>query len=164
MIIVSDTSPITNLAAIEQIDLLHQLYNSVIIPTAVYNEMVGINKWVPGATEVQTLPWIETQKVQDRQQILPIQESEENLHLGEVEAIALALELQADLLLMDERRGRIVATRYGLPVTGLLGIFLQAKKKGFITTVKPLIDRLIEDAEFRVSATLYASILQMAGE
>ncbi|MDF5724005.1 MAG: hypothetical protein PUP91_26780 [Rhizonema sp. PD37] len=60
MIVVSDTSPITNLAAICQLDLLRQLYSDVIIPQAVYNEMVGVNKVVPGAVEVQQLSWIQT--------------------------------------------------------------------------------------------------------
>ncbi len=55
MIVVSDTSPITNLAAIQQLDLLHRLYTCLVIPVAVYNEMVNVGKPVPGATEVQTL-------------------------------------------------------------------------------------------------------------
>lgn len=59
MIVVSDTSPITNLAAIAQLYLLQQLYSRLVIPTAVYNEMVGVNNNVPGAVEVQTLPWIQ---------------------------------------------------------------------------------------------------------
>lgn len=84
MIVVSDTSPITNLAAIGQLDLLRQLYNSVIIPQAVYNEMVGVDKVVPGALEVQTLDWIQTQTVADSNQVVEIQE---NIHLGEAEAI-----------------------------------------------------------------------------
>lgn len=67
MIVVSDTSPITNLAAIGQLDLLQKLYTHIIISTAVYNEMVTVDKLVPGAIEVQTLPWIQTQTVTDLQ-------------------------------------------------------------------------------------------------
>jgi predicted nucleic acid-binding protein len=63
MIIVSDTSPITNLAAIGQLDLLQGLYTRIIIPVAVYDEMVNVGKPVPGAVEVQTLSWIQTQAV-----------------------------------------------------------------------------------------------------
>lgn len=58
MIVVSDTSPITNFAAVGQLDLLHQLYATIIIPEAVYNEMVSVNKLVPGAVEVQAFSWI----------------------------------------------------------------------------------------------------------
>ncbi|MGI0488442.1 DUF3368 domain-containing protein [Pantanalinema rosaneae CENA516] len=114
MIVVSDTSPITNLAAIGELDLLQGLYTCIVIPAAVYDEMVNVGKPVPGAMEVQTLPWIETQTVTDQQQVFTIQKSQENIDFGEAEAISLALELKADLLLMDERRGRIVATSYGL--------------------------------------------------
>lgn len=164
MIVVSDTSPITNLAAIAQLDLLQKLYTRIIIPVAVYNEMVNIGKLVPGSTEVQTLPWIQTQAVVDQQQVITIQESEENIDLGEAEAIALALELRADLLLMDERRGRLVATSYSLQVTGLLGVLVQAKQNHLIQSVKSLLDPLIEQADFRVSDQLYTTILQIADE
>lgn len=164
MIVVCDTSPITNLAAIGQLDLLQQLYTSLIIPTAVYNEMVMVNKPVPGAVEVQTLPWIQTKLVVDSEQVRAIRESQENIDLGEAEAIVLALELQADLLLMDERRGRAVATSYGLNITGLLGVLLQAKQNGLIPTVKLVMDQLIERADFRVSSQLYEAILRCAGE
>lgn len=164
MIVVSDTSPITNLAAIGQLDLLQGLYTHIIIPVAVYDEMVNVEKPVPGAVEVQTLSWIQTQAVADQQQVIAIQESEENIDMGEAEAIALALELKADLLLMDEHRGRIVATSYGLQVTGLLGVLVQAKQNNLIQIVKPLVDQLIEQADFRVSDELYTTILQIAGE
>ncbi|NES21084.1 MAG: DUF3368 domain-containing protein [Symploca sp. SIO3E6] len=164
MIVVSDTSPITNLAAIGQLDLLQKLYTRIIIPVAVYNEMVSVDKLVPGAIEVKTLPWIETQAVTDLQQVSIIRESQENIDLGEAEAITLALKLKADLLLMDERRGRTVAIGYGLQVTGLLGVLVQAKGNNLIQSVKPLVDQLIEQADFRVSDQLYKTILEIAGE
>ncbi|MBE9233245.1 DUF3368 domain-containing protein [Cuspidothrix issatschenkoi LEGE 03284] len=164
MIIVSDTSPITNLAAIGQLDLLRQLYSRVIIPEAVYNEMVNINKIVPGAVEVQTLSWIQTQTVINSLQVTEIQENNESIHLGEAEAIILSLEMKADLLLMDERRGRIVATNYGINITGLLGVLIQAKKQGLIPAIKPLIDQLTTQANFRVSPQLYTVVLQASNE
>ncbi len=164
MIIVSDTSPIANLAAIGQLALLRQLYATIIIPVAVYNEMVAVDKIVPGAVEVQTLSWIQTQTVADAQRVAEVQTRQDGIDLGEAEAIVLALELKADLLLMDERRGRELAINYGLKVIGLLGVLLQAKRNGFVHTVKPLMDQLIEDADFRVSSQLYAIILQTAGE
>lgn len=116
MIVVSDTSLITNLAAIGQLDLLRQLYTTIIIPVAVYNEMVAVDRLVPGAIEVQTLPWIQTQIVTDVQRITDIQTNQSAIDLGEAEAIVLALELEADLILMDERRGRVLATDCGLNV------------------------------------------------
>jgi len=71
---------------------------------------VNVDRLVPGAVEVQTLPWIQTREVADFQQIAALESSQENIDIGEAEAIVLALELKADLLLMDERRGRAVAT------------------------------------------------------
>jgi uncharacterized protein len=164
VIVVSDTSPITNLAAIGQLDLLEKLYTSIIIPQAVYNEMVAVGKVVPGAWEVQTFSWIQIQVVTNAQSVVDIQTSQDNIDLGEAEAIVLSLELNADLVLMDERRGRAVAIDYGLKVTGLLGVLVQAKRNGLIADVKPLMDRLIEQVDFRVGSQLYETVLQASGE
>lgn len=164
MIVVSDTSPITNLAAIGQLDLLQRLYANIIIPCAVYAEMVAVGKTVPGAIEIQTFGWIQTQAVANSQNVLDVQENHDDIDLGEAEAIILALELKADLILMDERRGRALAANYGLNVTGLLGVLLQAKQNGLIPRVKPLMDQLIETANFRVSNPLYTAVLQAAAE
>ncbi|ASC71437.1 hypothetical protein XM38_023890 [Halomicronema hongdechloris C2206] len=164
MIVVSDTSPITNLAAIGQLDLLHQLYETVIIPVAVYNEMVSVNPAVPGAVAVQSLSWIQAQTVANTQSVIDLQRGQNDIDLGEAEAIALALELKADLLLMDERRGRVLAENYGLSITGLLGVLLQAKGNGLIPSVKVMMDQLIERAKFRVSSQLYAAVLKTADE
>ena len=164
MIVVSDTSPITNLAAIGQLDLLSHLYGRIVIPEAVYDEMVAAGKPVPGAIEVQTLSWIQVQNIDDVQRVAALQSSQNNIDLGEAEAITLALELNAELLLMDERRGRALAQSCGLNVTGLLGVLLQAKRKGLISLVKPLVDELVEKADFRLSEQLYLSILQAANE
>ncbi|NEO88025.1 MAG: DUF3368 domain-containing protein [Spirulina sp. SIO3F2] len=162
MIVVSDTSPITNLAAIGQLNLLQQLYGQIVIPQAVYDEMVAVDPPVPGAIEVKTWDWIQTQGVTEPERAIEIRANENAIDRGEAEAIVLAQELGADLLLMDERRGRSLATRYGLNVVGLLGALLQAKQRGLIGAVKPLMDQLIEVAAFRVSGPLYAAVLEMA--
>lgn len=93
MTVVSNTSPITNLAGIGQLDLLHQLYGSITIPQAVYNEMATISRTVPGALEVQTLSWITVQPVADSKQVEALRAV---LDPGEAEAIVLALELNAE--------------------------------------------------------------------
>jgi uncharacterized protein len=163
VIILSDTSVITNLAAIQSLNLLPQLYNQVTIPRAVYRELAEINPPVPGTLEVQTAAWIEVRQVASRSTVERLQ-IEAKLDLGESEAIALALELNADLLLIDERRGRAEANRLGVRISGLLGILVEAKQKNLIPAVKPLMDALITTSDFRISSALYRQILDLVSE
>ena len=162
MIVISDTSPITNLAAVELLEILHILYNRVIIPQAVYDEMTALGYPVPGTVEVQNLDWIETQSVSDRSRV---EELQLQLDRGEAEAIVLALELNADLLLIDERRGRKIALEQKVTqITGLLAILQEAKVKNLIPAIKPILDRLITENNFRISDKLYHTIIKFAGE
>jgi len=97
MIVVSNTSPIINLAAVGQLGLLRQLYARVIIPQAVYHETVVVGAGQPGAIEVTTFDWIEIRRATNEVAVASLQLE---LHEGEAEAIALAIELSADLLLL----------------------------------------------------------------
>jgi len=153
----------TSLAAIKQLNLLQQLYEALTIPEAVYRELARVNPPVPGTVEVQTAGWIQVQRVSDNSLVTMLEEQQQ-LDEGESEAIALAIELNAELLLIDERRGRAEADRLGLRITGLLGVLIEAKRNRLIVAVKPVLNDLIETAEFRVSDALYAQILQMVGE
>ncbi|MFS0513279.1 DUF3368 domain-containing protein [Nostoc sp. UIC 10607] len=161
MIIVSDTSPINNLAAINHLHLLQQLYGTVLIPEAVYRELTDPNFPVAGATEVQTFIWIETRPVQDRTLVEALSNE---LDIGEAEAIALAVEMKADQVLIDERRGRMVAASLNLSYTGILGILVEAKSQRLISAVKPLLDALINQAGFWVAEPLYKRVLQLVDE
>ena len=76
----------------------------------------------------------------------------------------LAIEERANILLIDDLRGRQEAARHGLTITGVLGIFLLAKRRGLIDAIKPLIDGLIQSIGFRVAASLYEDVLRSAGE
>lgn len=86
------------------------------------------------------------------------------LDRGEAEAIALAIESGADLLLMDERRGRAVARRLGARVVGVLGVLVEAKQRNLLDAVGPVLNALVAEAGFRIGAELHVRVLQAAGE
>ena len=160
MIVVSNTSPISNLAAIGQLELLQQLYGNIIIPPAVYQELINSGDAEPATLAVQTLDWIQTQPVSDRVLLETLQA---NLDPGEAEAITLAVEINAERLIIDERRGRNEAIQLGLQVTGILGIALAAKQEGLIPLVQPILDDLRANT-FWIRDALYAEVLRLAGE
>jgi predicted nucleic acid-binding protein len=161
LLVVSDTSPIINLAAIGRLDVLERMYGSLLIPPSVYREIAVVGAGQPGAEEVQTLSWIATGHLSQA-------ELASSLHLeldeGEAEAIALALQEGADLLLLDERRGRGVALQLGLRVLGTLGVLIDAKRRGYVNEVKPILDGLMTEAGFWVSPQLYARVMDIASE
>jgi uncharacterized protein len=160
VIVVSDTSPIANLAAIGRLALLQSLYGRIVIPEAVYSEIIAGGEDA-GATQLPALDWIETRKVAGEAlvNLLRIE-----LDAGEAETIALALESKADLLLLDERRGREAAARLGLTFIGLLGVLVEAKHRAVIPIVKPLLDELIVRAGFWVTRDLYSRVLSAVDE
>jgi predicted nucleic acid-binding protein len=160
MIVVSDTSSISNLAAIGQLELLQQLYGSVIIPPAVYQELLNSGDTDPAVLAIQTVNWIRTRSVTN---ITLLQTLQNNLDIGEAEAITLAVELNADRLIVDERRGRNEAVKLGLQVTGILGILLAGKQQRLIPLIQPLLDDLITNG-FWIRKELYAEALTLAGE
>lgn len=161
MTVVSNTSPITNLAAIAHLHLLQQLYGKIIIPQAVFAELTVLQNPVPGTIEVQTLPWIRVQQVVNQQQVT---EFRQTVDAGEAEAIALALELSAERLLIDDAAGRAIAQEKGLMITGVLGVLLVAKQRQLIESVRPRLDTLILRAGFWVGDELYQRVLRQAGE
>ncbi len=160
MIVVSDASPLIALAYLEILDVLPAWFGSVHVPLGVWEEVVERGRGRPGEKELMEAAWIIRREVRDA---IAVQILQERLDRGESEAIVLALELSADLVLLDDKRGRKIARSKGLEVVGTLGILLHAKKIGRVEAVKPFVDRLIL-AGFRVSPRLYTTVLSLAGE
>ncbi len=158
MLVVSDTSPITNLIQIGQLDVLRQLFGQVIMPKTVYEELSELPHQL---VAIEGKKWLTVQTVQQRNSVVTL---EEDLDPGEAEAIALALEINADYLIIDELRGRYKAEALGLRIVGLLGVLIQAKQAGYVDAVAPLLIALREKAGFRIHPTLYERVLQLAGE
>lgn len=157
MSIVSNASLLINLSRIERLDLLRDLYKELIIPEGVWQEVVVEGAGQPGADVIGSAVWIRKQAVKNRELVQALQQE---LDAGEAEAIALSLEIGAELLLMDEHLGREVARHFGLRYSGLIGVLIVAKHKGFINAIKPFLDSLRNVAGFRVSDVLYAQILK----
>ena len=153
MIVVSDTSVITSLIQIGHINLLQKLHDRILIPRAVRDELMVTHSETPGFLEVAD--------AQDRQWVARL---EAELDLGEAEAIVLACEVHADLLLIDEKLGRRVAVREGLRIAGLLGLVIEAKQQGHIDSVRDMLRRLESEAGFRISSPVRAEALRRAGE
>ena len=158
MVIVSDTSPVTNLIQLGKIGLLHKLFGDVVIPRKVYLELIEYENHERILVEQD---WI---KVAEVENVAKVDELENSLDSGESEAIVLAEELKADFLLIDELKGRNIAESRGLRITGLLGILIQAKRKGFQESLKPDLDKLVDEIGFRVHKKLYNWILKQVGE
>ena len=163
MLAVSNTSPISNLASIGRLELLKSQFSQVWILLGVAEELIAhpdptSREAIQNAIRAQ---WIQIRTPQDSGllRLLLMQ-----LHRGEAEAIALATELNADRVLIDEQEGRQLASRTGLAVTGVLGILLRAKRAGEITAVKPEVDLLRSKAHFFVSPGLEKRVLAAAGE
>lgn len=162
MLVVSDTSMLVNLAVIGETRILAQLFQTVIAPQAVRDEFARL---VAAETRFRGAVWPAWVEVRQPAAIPPALLAERGrLHAGECEAIALAIELHADLLLMDEEAGRSAARALGLHVTGLAGILLRAKASGLIPSVASLLDRIVEDAGFWLGSALRREILLLAGE
>ena len=159
MIVVSDSSALISLAAIERLHLLRDLYGRVLIPEAVYAEVTRQPFERPGAQEVTEAEWIEVRAVQNWTLARVYQ-----IGRGEGEAIALAVEARPARIIIDEHRARAYAQGLGLRVIGVLGVLLEAKSAGLIPLVKPEIDNLLVIAGSRIAPRLYASILAQAGE
>ena len=160
MIVVSDTSPILNLGLVGHLHLLASLYREVLVPPAVYQEL---KRSVRGEHPVDlgSYPWITVASAQNQEHVRQLSGQ---LDAGEAEAIVLALEKRADLLLVDERRARHVASALGLRVTGLLGVLVEAQRAGLVERVKPVLDDLIARAGFWIGADLYTKVLAEVAE
>jgi uncharacterized protein len=151
MLAVSNTSPISNLASIGRLDLLKFQFSALWIPAAVADEL-AVHPDPAARGAIQTAiheQWIKTAQTSTLLSILL-----SSLHKGEAEAIALATDLKADLVIIDEQEGPQTAKQAGLSVTGVLGILLRAKRVGAIPAVRPEIQALRDKARFFIAPLL----------
>ena len=161
MRVVSDTSPISNLAIIGRLELLKRRYGVVHLPSAVAQELSALSH--PGAQSAIASAFAEGWLLEAS---APVSTSKLPFPLdpGEKEAIALALSIHADVLLMDEKKGRQAARQLGLQVGGLLGELLHAKQNGFVADLRKELTELRTQAGFLIDSEIERFILSQAGE
>ncbi len=163
MKVVIDSSVLIGLASISQLHLITDVLEveEVIIPAAVWREVVEEGQGRKGAKEVQAAEWISTETVDDQRLVKLLRTQ---LDAGEAEAISLAGETNADLVLLDEKEARETAKEMNLQVLGTVGILIKAKKASEINCLQKELDQLKTKANFRISKSLYRKALSEVGE
>jgi predicted nucleic acid-binding protein len=158
-VVVVNATPIIALSLIDELDLLRALYDRVVVPSAVEAEVLVGGRGGIGSAELREASWLRVAALQDprRADLLA------DLDRGEAEVLALAQELHADLVIIDERLARLHAKRLGLTLTGTLGVLLKAKQLGHVKAVAPLIDRLRKGGIY-LSDVVATEVLTLADE
>lgn len=163
MIRVSDTTAITNLVKINHLFVMRKLLHHIHIPVAVYHELTSNGVNMPGCREVQNANWITVAEVRDKALLKSIM-AIPKIDAGEAEAIALASELYAELIVIDEAVGRRVAKERGLSIVGVLGLLIKAKQQGLIKAVRPLAYQLKNEAQMYLDTKFIENTLKAIGE
>jgi len=153
VIVVADASPLIALAGIGRLEILREVYAEVVVPPAVHQEAFA-RRGRPVPT------WIQV-RVPAGPVLAAV--ASPGLGVGEREAIALAVELHADLLLMDDRDARRAALAAGLRIAGTMAVLLRAKRAGHLQAVRPVLEALVANG-FYVAKALQATVLRDAGE
>jgi predicted nucleic acid-binding protein len=163
MLVVSNTSPILNLAIIGQLSLLYEQFGEVWIPPAVLGEL-RVDEDLPGSQAVRgalEAGWLRVEEVNDQ---MLVQVLWRDLDEGEAEAIVSALQMKVRRVLLDEREGRRIAKLLGLNVTGVLGILLRARREGKLSSLRRAMEALQEQTGFHIGTELYTDMLSESGE
>jgi hypothetical protein len=158
---VSDTSPLSYLSRLNRLNLLPQLFETVALPPEVLREWERDVPSTAARRLAQNSGWLRVITPTNQAEVMTL---EEHVDRGEAEAIVLAEELKADLLLIDDEDGRELAQGRGLAITGVLGVLLRAKRVGLIPAIRPEIERLLKETTFFCSETLFQNLLNLAGE
>ena len=162
MKVISNSSVLIGLSGIRRLELLHHRFpEGVIVPDAVWREVVETGHGRVGAKQVSDAEWISRGQIQNYAFATALQTS---LDQGEAEVIALGLEIGADLLLLDEKSARSVAVRLQYPVLGTIGRLIWGKRRGFFPSLANELALLQREGGFRLSKIVYEYALQQVGE
>jgi predicted nucleic acid-binding protein len=159
--VLSDSSVLMALSVIGRLDLLRHKFGEIFVPEAVWQETVVDGKDKIGTNEIQRADWIYAMPIQNK---LFAKALEKDVDYGESEAIVLAMETEADFLLLDDKLARAMAINFGLEIIGTVGILIWAKQEGLIQQLQIELDNLAKHANFRMSQGLINMALQKVGE
>lgn len=158
MIIVSDSSPLLSFAILGMLEILNDIFDELIVPTAVYEELSVSNK--PYSAKLKSFLKGKVTSVKDK---IAVRLLEKEVDPVEAEAIVLAIEKNIDDILIDDPKGRRAAKTHGLMPIGTIGVLLQAKRLNRVKQIKPLLDKLVKN-KIRIGIPLYKRALELAKE
>ena len=163
MIVISDTTPIISLMKANHLKLLQKLYGNVLIPKAVYSELTENPAYSKEAETIKTLDFLKMVSVENIKSVNVLR-SVTGLDAGESEALIMYDEQNADLLLMDEHKGRSVAKQLNVRYIGTVGILMLAYDKGLIQLldVKMCLDTMLSSG-IRLDKKLCNNVLAHVG-
>lgn len=158
--VIVNSTPLIALCHVNQLKVLKQLYGEIIIPKAVYDEISVKEDSVCKKNVDESLDWIHVQEIQNQMAKTMFKSQ---LHDGEVEVMILAMEQQADVVVIDDQNAKKYAKYLELPVTGTLGVLMKAKQKGYLSELKPVLDVMVQNGIY-IKPSLVELCLKQVGE
>lgn len=152
--IIGDSSALISLSVVDKLELLEKLYKNLFVPQAVYDEVTQVGK--PQSDKLKDF-------LQSRVKVVDLNLTKLGLGIGELEAITLYKELDADVLLIDDNRAKKYAVLNDVKVIGSLGILIKAKENGYIEKIKPLLEKIMQ-SEVYISDKLVSRVLDICDE
>jgi len=156
--IVSNTTPLISLMKISKLEILKKIYSEIIVSEAVYKE-IEAGKHKEFYQDLSKIEWIKIESIKNKLSVNYFLD----LDAGEAEAIILASETEADLIILDEKLGRYHAKNAGIKVTGTIGILVKAKKMGLIPKLNPILNELTKKNVW-ISEKLISQVCKLVGE
>lgn len=161
MDVIVNATPLINFASINRLDILKSLFGKIIVPSQVWDEVVTKASEYETSKVIESADFITIKNVKDK---ILYKTLLMDINKGEAEAIVLALEIKASLVVLDEKEARDFAEYYGLNFTGTVGCLLKAKQKGIIKNLKSVLDDIITKGNFWLSDDVYKKVLELAKE
>lgn len=162
--VVVDSSTLIHLSAIGRLPLLKDLYGKLTVPPGVWREVVEQGRERSGVAELEAArreEWLEVRAPGNEPLLRSLRHE---LDEGEAEVLALAIEHEASLVLLDESEARRVASVFALEKTGAIGVLIRAKLEGRIDSLRTDLDRMRSETGFWIEEGLYKRVLQEVGE